>query len=129
MGRLSSLPSGSAKRTGYAGFSKVFCDSIIFWGLYNGAKEETKGTATGKYIAELRDVFNQSSLDVESVKVVYGGRLELDGEYFTKSILKRHRRECDNGEYRASYLAVKVSLEDCKAKRVVAMLANALPIL
>ncbi|KAG0195875.1 hypothetical protein BGX28_000435, partial [Mortierella sp. GBA30] len=66
VGGLRWAPPGSIKRNGFAGYSKLFCDSIIFWGWYNYAKQDTKGTAMGKYIAELRHAFNQSALDVES---------------------------------------------------------------
>jgi hypothetical protein len=61
VGRIRDLPEGSTKRKGFSAFSKLFCDSIIFWGLYNGRKEETKGTTIGKYIAELRDTVLQKS--------------------------------------------------------------------
>ncbi|OAQ22080.1 hypothetical protein K457DRAFT_1825778 [Linnemannia elongata AG-77] len=67
VGNLKSLPAESKERMGFAKFSKLFCDSIIFWGLYNHADERSKGTAIGKYIAELRDAFNHTALDVESI--------------------------------------------------------------
>lgn len=126
VGRLRGLPQGCSGRRGFTKYSKLFCDSIIFWGLYNGEKEETKGTTIGKYIAQLRDVFNQSSLEVESVKLTQCGELGVDDEYFSSGILMRHSSLC--GEpYQAKYIAIKVSLDYCRAKRVVPMLANALP--
>ena len=128
-GSLRGQPKGSTQRKGFAVFSKLFCDSIIFWGLYNGAKEETKGTTIGKYIAELRDLFNQNSLEVESVKMTHCGSVHANDEYFVKAIREHHRKECGDGVYKAKYIAIKVSLDYCRAKRVVPMLANALPLL
>lgn len=55
-------------------------DSIIFWWLYNGAKKETKGTTIAKHIAKLHDIFNQNSLQVESVKTTHCGSLTADDE-------------------------------------------------
>ncbi|KAI1288809.1 hypothetical protein EDD11_009647, partial [Mortierella claussenii] len=129
VGNLKTLPEGSVKRKGFSAFSQLFCDSIIFWGLYNGAKEDTKGTTIGKYIAELRDVFNQASLEVDSVKMAHCGVLDADDEYFSKGTLKRHQRQFRDEPYEAKYVAVKVSLNYCRAKRVVPLLANALPAL
>ncbi|KAG0195781.1 hypothetical protein BGX28_000637 [Mortierella sp. GBA30] len=129
VGKLRGLPEESLKRKGFAVFSKRFCDSIIFWGLYNSTKEETKGTTIGKYIAELREVFNQYDLDVDSIKLTHCGRLDVDDEYFPTKILKRHRRECNDTSYQAKYMAIKVSLNYCRAKTVVPMLANMVPLL
>ena len=55
VGTLKSVPAGSKEQKGFARFSKLFCDSIIFWGLYNHADDRSKGTAIGKYVAVLRD--------------------------------------------------------------------------
>jgi hypothetical protein len=133
-GAIRGLPQESTERKGFSAFSKLFCDSIIFWGLYNGAKEETRGSTIGKYIAELRDTFTQNSLDVESVKLASGnGSGILDARnnhrYFSKAIHERFRRECGDQVCQPKYVAIKVSLDYCRAKRVVPMLANALPLL
>ncbi|KAG0047929.1 hypothetical protein BGZ90_007752, partial [Linnemannia elongata] len=47
VGTLKSVPEGSEEQTGFAKFSKLFCDSMMFWGLYNYADDSTKGTAIG----------------------------------------------------------------------------------
>ena len=31
-------------RQGFAKFSKMFCDSLVMWGLYNTLSEDTKGS-------------------------------------------------------------------------------------
>src|SRR5689334_3076835 len=87
VGTLRFPPAGSEERQGFAKFSKLFCDSIIFWGLYNHADDRTKGTAVGKCIAVLRDAFNNTDLMVESVKFTHSGKLnmgDMDEEYFSK---------------------------------------------
>lgn len=131
VGNLQWAPPGSVKTNGFTRYSKMFCDSIVFWGLDNHKMKDTQGTAIGKYIAELRHAFSQSSLDVESIKMTHCGRLDIqDGyEYFTKSACKRHRKEYDGQQYEAGYIAVKVSLNYCRAKKVVPMLASMLPTL
>jgi hypothetical protein len=128
-GHLQGLPEGSEKKEGFSMFTKFFCDSIIFWGLYNGEKEDKKGTTIGKYIAELRDIFAQSSLVVDSVKLTHCGHLDRNDETFPKCVLERHQKECGDEAYKAKYMALKVSLDYSRAKRVVLMLANALPLL
>jgi hypothetical protein len=131
VGTLRSPPAGSEERQGFAKFSKLFCDSIIFWGLYNHADDRTKGTAIGKCIAELRDAFN-TDLKVESVKFMHSGKLnmdDMDEEYFSKTILKRHKRVFEGKPYMPGFLAIKVSLDYSRAKKVVPILSNILPLL
>ncbi|KAI1286528.1 hypothetical protein EDD11_000356, partial [Mortierella claussenii] len=101
MGGLRCPPLGSVKREGFAIFSKLFCDSIVFWGLYNGQMEKTKGTTIGKYIAEIRDVFAHSPLDAMSVKLVQCGRINAEDESFPKKVRKRHRAEHKDVPYEA----------------------------
>ncbi|CAO3572432.1 unnamed protein product [Mortierella alpina] len=123
------MSQGSVKKEGFKGFSKLFCDSIVFWGLCNGMDEKSKGTTIGKYIAELRDEFHNSSLEVESIKSVTSGILYRGRyDYFSKKDRERHQRR-SSGIYCDGYVAIKVSLVDCRAKRVVATLANLLPTL
>ena len=129
MGALRGAPNGSEERLGFSGFSKLFCDSIIFWGLYNSAREDTKGTTIGKYIMDLRHAFKKSSLEVDSVKLTHCGHVDINDEYFSKRIKRSHRKEFDGEPYKAGYIAIKVSLNYCRAKRVVPVLANLLPIL
>ena len=47
VGILRGVPPESVETTGFSGFSKLFCDSIIFWGLYNRKREDIKGTTIG----------------------------------------------------------------------------------
>ncbi|KAG0036115.1 hypothetical protein BGZ83_003894, partial [Gryganskiella cystojenkinii] len=89
MGRLQRVPEESKQKEGFTDFSKIFCDSIIFWGLYNGAKEESKGTTIGKYIAEMRHVFEESALEVESIKVTHSNYLD-DVHDVPKKVRRRH---------------------------------------
>src|SRR5690349_21589201 len=109
VGNLKSLPAGCKERMGFAKFSKLFCDSIIFWGLYNHADGSSKGTAIGKYIAELRDAFNHTALDVESVKLTHSGKIQADdlSTYFSQPMLKRHRRSFEGKVYQPGLIAIK----------------------
>ena len=122
MGRLQSVPKESKDKTGFTDFSKIFCDSIIFWGLYNGAKEDTMGTAIGRYIGELRHVFEELELGVESIKPTNPGSLKDDDDV-PRKVRRRHRREC-SGEYEARYVAIKVSLNYCQLGHTVHALEN-----
>lgn len=126
VGTLKSVPAGSKEQRGFARFSKLFCDSIIFWGLYNHGNNKTKGTAIGKYIAELRDAFSHTELDVESVKLTHTGKLEAGHEYFSKHMLNRHKSAFDGKLYMPGFIAIKVSLDYSRAKVVVPVLANML---
>ncbi|CAO3570249.1 unnamed protein product [Mortierella alpina] len=129
MGVLPRPPKGSVKKEGFKGFPKLFCDSIVFWGLCNGMDEKSKGTAIGKYIAELRDEFHNSSLEVESIKSVTSGVLYRGCyDYFSEIDRERYRGR-SSGIYCDGYVAIKVSLIDCRAKRVVATLSSLLPTL
>jgi hypothetical protein len=131
VGNLRNAPAGSENKKGFANFSKLFCDSIIFWGLYNHADDRSKGTAIGKYIAELRDAFNHTALDAESVKLTHSGKIQADDltTYFSETMLKRHRRSFKGKVYQPGFIAIKVSLDYSRAKRVVPILANMLPLL
>ncbi|KAF9275643.1 hypothetical protein BGZ74_003946, partial [Mortierella antarctica] len=95
MGVLCGVPPGSVEKTGFTGYSKLFCDSIIFWGLYNTKRKKSKGKAVKKYITELRGTFKESEVKVDSIKQAYSGRLDEDSEYFSKRTLKSHRKEFD----------------------------------
>lgn len=119
VGLLYGVPPESEERKGFSVFSKLFCDSIIFWGIYNCIREDTKGTAIGKYKAELQDAFNQSGLEVDSVKPAYDGHVDVDDEYFSNRTLKYHRKQFHGKPYEAGYIAIKVSLDYCRVKRVV----------
>jgi hypothetical protein len=129
VGNLKSAPPGSKERKGFTKFSKLFCDSIIFWGMYNFADETTKGTAIGKYIAELRDAFNHTDLVVESVKLMDARQVKMDDNYFSARMAKRHRRLFVGKEYQQGFIAIKVSLDFSRAKVVVPILTNILPLL
>jgi hypothetical protein len=114
---------------GFAKYSKLFCDSIIFWGLSNGADEQSKGIDTGKHIANIRSVNNQSSLEVESIKSVGSGTLYRENrKFFSREILEQSRRSYDTA-YTDGYIAIKVSLAYCRAKRVIPALSSILPTL
>jgi hypothetical protein len=129
VGNLKSAPPGSVERKGFTKFSKLFCDSIIFWGIYNFADDTTKGTAIGKYIAELRYAFNHTDLDVESIKFLDARQVKMDDKYFSTRMVKRHRKLFVGKEYQQGFIAIKVSLDFSRAKRVVPILANMLPTL
>jgi hypothetical protein len=129
VGSLMSAPSGSVERKGFTKFSKLFCDSIIFWGIYNFADASTKGTAIGKYIAELRDAFNHMDLDVESIKFLDARAVKMDDNYFSARMVKRHKRLFVGKEYQQGYISIKVSLDFSRAKIVVPILDGMMPIL
>ena len=129
VGKLKSVPAGCKEQLGFAKFSKLFCDSIIFWGLYNHADDRSKGTAIGKYVAELRHEFGHTDLDVESIKFTHSGVLKMEDAYFSERMLKRHKKSFDGKEYLPGFVAVKVSLDYSRAKKVVPTLANMLPLL
>ncbi|KAF9975190.1 hypothetical protein BGZ75_000613 [Mortierella antarctica] len=126
VGVLSRPPKGSVKKEGFKNFSKLFCDSIVFWGLCNGLDEKSKGLTIGKYIAELREQFNSASLAVESVKLVTSGILSRSCyDYFSKKDRERYRGKSSD-IYCNGYVAVKVSLIDCRARKVVSTLSSLL---
>jgi hypothetical protein len=129
VGNLKFAPPGSVEHKGFAKFSKLFCDSIIFWGLYNYADDNTKRMAIGKYIAELRDAFNNADLDVESIKLTHSGKVTVDDEYFSELMLKRHKRSFQGKVYQPGFIAIKVSLDYSRAKVIVPVLYNMLPLL
>jgi hypothetical protein len=121
MGGFSRVPSGCEEKEGFRKFSKLFCDSIILWGMWNALDETGKGLTIGRYIAEIRDTFNRQSVEVESVKCVSSGFLYQDNHTFTKKQCKLHRRSCE-GMYKAGYIAIKVSLEDYPIKHLIKQL-------
>jgi hypothetical protein len=124
MGRLRCPPLGSVEKEGFAKFSRLFCDSIIFWGLYN-TRTESKGAATGKYISEIRSIFNRLSLEVASIKLVQDGNV-VDDEYFSDNIIESHQEGFNESSYVPGFVAIKVALDDCTGRRVVLTLANVL---
>jgi hypothetical protein len=129
VGNLRGVPKGSEEKQGFVRFSKLFCDSIIFWCVYNHADVKNRGLSIGKYIGELRDAFGQSTLVVESVKMTQSRPLDANDESISKKVLKRHRKEVSEKQYAAGIIAIKVSLDYSRAKRVVPILANLLPLL
>lgn len=124
MGKLRCPPLESIKKEGFAKFSKLFCDSIVFWCLYN-VDSVAVGAAIGRYIAEIRDIFSRISLDVASIKSVQRGIITGD-EYFSDEIMESHREEYGDGPYTPGYVAIKVALDDTSAKEVVPLLTNIL---
>ena len=83
---------GCETKEGFTKFSKLFCDSIMLWGMWNALDETGKGLTIGRYIAEIRDIFQRQSVEVESVKCVSSGFLYEDNHYFSKKQCKLHRR-------------------------------------
>jgi hypothetical protein len=64
-----------------------------------------------------------------TLKLTHCGHLDVHDETVPKCVLERHQKECGDEAYKAKYMALKVSLDYSRAKRVVPMLANALPLL
>ena len=129
MGVLSRPPSDSTKMEGFAKYSKLFCDSIILWGLCNGLDEKGKGIAIGACVANVRSAFNESQLDVDFIKPVGSGNLYPG----TRNIFAKEDRDklrersiANCGAYCDGYIAIKISLADCRAKRVVAAMESIL---
>ena len=128
VGKLRGAPEGSEETQGFSKFSKLFCDSIIFWCVYNHGDQKNRGLAIGKYIAELRDAFAQTALVVESVKMTNARLLDANDDSISKKVLKLHRKGVTgNKAYSAGAIAIKVSLDYSRAKVVVPTLANLLP--
>jgi hypothetical protein len=127
VGKLRGVPKGSKEERGFVKFSKLFCDSMIFWCVYNHADDKNSGTAIGKYIGELRDAFGNTTLVAESVKMTHRSLLDANDETISEKTLKRHRKEVTGKQYTAGIIAIKVSLQYSKAKKVVPTLAYLLP--
>ncbi|OAQ27816.1 hypothetical protein K457DRAFT_1820895 [Linnemannia elongata AG-77] len=72
-------------RQGFAKFSKMFCDSLVMWGLYNTLSEDTKGITIGKYMAELRELCSRHSLPCDSIKMVTSEPVPGPGFQFMSS--------------------------------------------
>ena len=125
MGKFSNVPPGCPKHKGFAEYSKLFCDSIVFWGLYNAMDETTKGASIGKYTAVLREIFTNNSLQTESIKCVTSGFVYRSSEYFSSAQLKKHK-DTFVGVYASGYIAIKVSLHDCRAKKLMKRLGDML---
>ncbi|KAF9271172.1 hypothetical protein BGZ88_006681, partial [Linnemannia elongata] len=123
LGRL-----GATKRQGFTRFSKMFCDSMVFWAPVNSADEEVKGKFIGKYMADLREAFGKADLPCDSIKSLHSGTL-LDHEYIPADIQTAHAQENSNGPYSAGFTSIKVSLYHSHAKKVVMAMAVILPIL
>ena len=68
----------------------------------------TKIRRRGKYIAELREIFEEAELDVDSVMTTRSQLLADDDQTVKNSV--------------ASYTAIKVSLNYCQLGRTVKML-------
>ncbi|KAI9231214.1 MAG: hypothetical protein BYD32DRAFT_442018 [Podila humilis] len=88
---------------GFAEYSKLFCDSIVFWGLWN-AMDESK---------------------TESIKHISSGFHYLGSVYFSNAQIQKCREEC-NTAFTPGYIAVKVSLHDCTVKKLMKKLEDML---
>ncbi|OAQ25627.1 hypothetical protein K457DRAFT_1866858 [Linnemannia elongata AG-77] len=66
---------GATKRQGFTRFSKMFCDSMVFWAPVNSADEKVKGKSIGKYMADLRKAFGKTDLPYDSIKSLHSGAL------------------------------------------------------
>jgi len=83
MGMFTNVPADCPKHDGFAEYSKLFCDSIVFWGLWNAMDEHSKSTSIGKYISVLNEIFVSvlheifvnNTLETESIKCVSSGIL------------------------------------------------------
>ena len=114
---------GCETKEGFTKFSKLFCDSINGMGYGGNALDETgKGLTIGRYIAEIRDILPKtvSGSGISRV-LVSSGFLYEDNHYFSKKQRKLHRRSCD-AMYKAGYIAIKVSLDDCHIKNLLQQL-------
>ncbi|KAF9299050.1 hypothetical protein BGZ91_010036, partial [Linnemannia elongata] len=72
-------------RQGFSTFSKMFCDSLVIWGLYNTLSGEIKGITIGKYMAELRELCSRHSLPCDSIKMVTSGT-NIGEDYFSEDM-------------------------------------------
>ncbi|KAI9241992.1 MAG: hypothetical protein BYD32DRAFT_432709 [Podila humilis] len=63
MAKFSHVPSESTKHEGFSKYSKLFCDSIIFWGLCNAMSMKTKNSSVGKF-----KVYNKFVQTLESAE-------------------------------------------------------------
>jgi hypothetical protein len=74
----------------------------------------------GRCIANVCSAFNQSPLEVESIKPVGSGFL-YTGNYslFSSEDLEKMHKRTTEGLYGHGYIAIKVSLTDAHAKLVV----------
>ena len=109
-------------RQGFAKFSKMFCDSLVMWGLYNTLSEETKGVTIGKYMAELRELCSRHSLPCDSIKMVTTGT-NIGEEYFSEDMKQAYAAEFAGQSLHMGYIAIKMSLKQCRAKRAVLALS------
>ncbi|KAI9238751.1 MAG: hypothetical protein BYD32DRAFT_435429 [Podila humilis] len=113
------------KHEGFAEYSKLFCDSIVFWGLWNATDESSKGRSIGKHISVLREIFANNSLEIESIKPISSGFLYLGSVYFSNAQIQKCREEC-NTAFTPGYIAIKVSLHDCTVKKLMKKLEDML---
>ena len=125
MGKFSNVPADCPKHEGFAEYSKLFCDSIVFWGLWNATDESSKGRSIGKHISVLREIFANNSLEIESIKPISSGFLYLGSVYFSNAQIQKCREEC-NTAFTPGYIAIKVSLHDCSVKKLMKKLEDML---
>jgi hypothetical protein len=127
MAEFSDVPTGSEQKEGFAEYSKLFCDSIIFWGLHNSMDEKSQPSVTGRYIATLREIFNNSSLEVESIKPVCSGQISRNSDYFSAEEIKKLQERNIHKYFCAGYIGIKVSLHNCGAKKLIKKLGKFMP--
>ncbi|KAI9233214.1 MAG: hypothetical protein BYD32DRAFT_434548 [Podila humilis] len=125
MGKFSNVPADCPKHVGFAEYSKLFCDSIVFWGLWNAMDESSKGRSMSKHISVLREIFANNSLETESIKPISSGFLYLGSVYFSNAQIQKCREEC-NTAFTPGYIAIKVSLHDCTVKKLMKKLEDML---
>lgn len=130
MGVLSNPPKGSTRRKGFKKYSHFFCDSIIFWCIFNYDDKGGPGSAIGKYVGAIRDAFKDTSLELDGPpKFLHTGLIHSNSDYLGFTLLRRDKSLYTGEDYRGGYIALKVSLIYSQANDVIPILDSLLPTL
>lgn len=118
VGKEIALP--GTPKTGWKKYSKIFCDSLILWGLHNRADfvdEQRKNTT-----ANIREAFKDLDLSHSMVKVVNEGYIKANS-FFNSEMLQKHRKKFrSSAAYQAGYFSIKVTLHELEAITLISNL-------
>ena len=109
------------ERKGFKGYSKMFCDNIVFWCLVNKDPKCTKSfqSQVGTYMGKIRAYISIFGFSQVQVKFSYGGTFgnlhPNDSTIFPEDVLNKFCRKKRVAHRYLSYISIKVTLAEEKA--------------
>jgi hypothetical protein len=104
VGKEIALPGKS--RIGWKKYSKMFCDSVILWALFN--KEGDVDVQRDDMVANVLEMMESLDVKRSMVKVLNTGKVKENG-FFSSRILTKHQKQFGD-RYKPGYFSIKVSL-------------------